>query len=52
MKQQVAAGTTHLGIYDYQNMNFGLCRILLSTLNGNIPVSMTVPPGTAGLFVF
>ena len=32
MKQQVAAGTTHVGTYDYQNMNFGLCRILLSTL--------------------
>ena len=43
MKQQVAAGTTHVGTYDYQNMNFGLCRILLSTLNGNIPVSFTAP---------
>ena len=37
MKQQVASGTTHAGTYNYQNMNFGLCRILLSTVNGNIP---------------
>jgi CubicO group peptidase (beta-lactamase class C family) len=39
MKQQVAAGTTHLGQYSYQNMNFSLCRILLATINGTIPVS-------------
>lgn len=38
MKEQVAAGTAHLGQYSYQNMNFGLCRILISTINGNIPV--------------
>lgn len=37
MKEQVASGTTHVGTYNYQNMNFGLCRILLSTVNGNIP---------------
>ena len=43
MKQQVAAGTTHLGQYSYQNMNFGLCRILISTINGNIPVDWTFP---------
>jgi CubicO group peptidase (beta-lactamase class C family) len=43
MKQQVAAGTTHVGTYDYQNMNFGLCRILLSTVNGNIPIDFTSP---------
>lgn len=40
MKQQVAAGTTHVGTYNYQNMNFGLCRILLSTVNGNVPVAL------------
>jgi CubicO group peptidase (beta-lactamase class C family) len=43
MNQQVAAGTTHLGQYSYQNMNFGLCRILISTINGNIPVDWTLP---------
>ncbi len=36
MKSQVATGVTHLGQYWYQNMNFGLCRILITTINGNI----------------
>jgi CubicO group peptidase (beta-lactamase class C family) len=36
MKSQVAAGTSHLGQYWYQNMNFGLCRILIATINGNV----------------
>jgi CubicO group peptidase (beta-lactamase class C family) len=46
MKQQVAIGTTHVGTYDYQNMNFGLCRILLATLNGNIDPGFAPPlPG-------
>lgn len=44
MKAQVAAGTTHLGQYWYQNMNFGLCRILLATINGTIPIDFSVPP--------
>jgi CubicO group peptidase (beta-lactamase class C family) len=39
MKEQVAAGTTHVGDYQYQNMNFGLCRILLATITGVIPAS-------------
>jgi len=43
MKEQVAAGTTRLGQYSYQNMNFGLCRILISTINGNIPVDWSFP---------
>ncbi|MBV9275103.1 MAG: serine hydrolase [Verrucomicrobia bacterium] len=43
MKEQVAAGTTHLGQYSYQNMNYGLCRILIATINGNIPVDWTYP---------
>lgn len=29
MKQKVAAGVTATGMYDYENMNFGLCRILI-----------------------
>jgi CubicO group peptidase (beta-lactamase class C family) len=41
MKSQVAAGVTHLGQYWYQNMNFGLCRILISTINGNIAPGTT-----------
>lgn len=36
MKANVAAGVTGVGTYHYQNMNFGLCRILLSTINGVI----------------
>jgi Beta-lactamase len=44
MKAQIAAGTTHLGQYWYQNMNFGLCRILLATINGTIPVDFSLPP--------
>lgn len=44
MKGQIAAGTTHLGQYWYQNMNFGLCRILLATINGSIPVDFSLPP--------
>ena len=43
MKEQIAAGTTKIGQYSYQNMNFGLCRILISTINGNIPVDWTPP---------
>ncbi|MGA8027650.1 MAG: serine hydrolase domain-containing protein [Bryobacteraceae bacterium] len=39
MKAQVAAGTTYLDQFSYQNMNFGLFRILISTINGNIAVS-------------
>jgi hypothetical protein len=44
MKRRIAAGTTHLGQYWYQNMNFGLCRILLGTINGTIPVDFSLPP--------
>jgi hypothetical protein len=48
MKGQVAAGVTaaNLGQYSYQNMNFSLCRILLSVMNGTIPANTTFPPAT------
>jgi CubicO group peptidase (beta-lactamase class C family) len=36
MKAQVAAGVPAVGGYDYENMNFGLCRILIPILNGNV----------------
>lgn len=36
MKARVAAGVPAVGAYDYENMNFGLCRILISTINGAI----------------
>jgi len=40
MKAVIAGGVTHRGQYWYQNLNFGLCRILISTIIGN------VAPGT------
>jgi hypothetical protein len=39
MKANVAAGVTAHGTYHYQNMNFGLCRILISTITGVIPTT-------------
>jgi CubicO group peptidase (beta-lactamase class C family) len=44
MKAQIAAGTTDLGQFWYQNMNFGLCRILIPTVAGNISPDTLVPP--------
>jgi CubicO group peptidase (beta-lactamase class C family) len=48
MKAQVAGGVTtaNLGQYSYQNMNFGICRILLPVMNGTIPANTTFPPAT------
>jgi len=39
MKARVAAGVPGVGSYQYENMNFGLCRILISVINGNISKS-------------
>ena len=36
MKSKVAAGVTNVGSSDYENMNFGLCRILIPIINGNV----------------
>ena len=44
MKAQVAAGVTSNGAYDYENMNFGLCRILLAIISGNVSKNLQVPP--------
>jgi CubicO group peptidase (beta-lactamase class C family) len=43
MKSVVSAGSTDHGNYHYENMNFGLCRILIATMNGNISPSQTWP---------
>jgi CubicO group peptidase (beta-lactamase class C family) len=45
MKSQVAAGFSNNanGSYDYENMNFGLCRILLAVINGNISKNTIFP---------
>jgi CubicO group peptidase (beta-lactamase class C family) len=41
MKSKVAAGVAGVGSYDYENMNFGLCRILISVIHGYIAKSYT-----------
>ncbi len=45
MKSQVAAGVSSsaIGSPDYENMNFGLCRILLAVINGNINKNAMFP---------
>ncbi|NOX81676.1 MAG: beta-lactamase family protein [Alphaproteobacteria bacterium] len=45
MKSQVAAGVSSnaIGSPDYENMNFGLCRILLAVINGNISKNAMFP---------
>lgn len=49
MRDNVASGVTVHGTYHYQNMNFGLCRILIATINGNIAPSKIFPfPGFPG----
>jgi CubicO group peptidase (beta-lactamase class C family) len=46
MKALIAGGVTsaNLGVYSYQNTNFGICRILLPVMNGAVPASTTFPP--------
>ena len=46
MKSVIASGISldttaseHLGLYHYHNLNYGLCRILLAVMNGNISKS-------------
>lgn len=36
MKSEIAAGVSAVGGYQYENTNFGLCRILISVINGDI----------------
>lgn len=36
--------TTHLGRYQYHNLNYGLCRVLLTVMNGNISTSANFGP--------
>ncbi len=46
MKSRVASGFSGSmnGSYDYENMNFGLCRILIAVINGNINKNAIFPP--------
>lgn len=43
MKAQVAAGVSGVGSYDYENMNFGLQRILIPIINGYIDKDTEFP---------
>jgi hypothetical protein len=45
MKLMVLLGVLpgNLGKYDYENMNFGLCRILIAIINGNILKGTVLP---------
>jgi hypothetical protein len=43
MKDQVAAGAVDNGKYWYENMDYGLCRILIGTVDGQIPVGFELP---------
>ncbi len=43
MKSKVAAGVTNVGSYNYENMNFGLCRILIPIINGNVSKNANFP---------
>jgi hypothetical protein len=43
MKAQIEVGTYFRGQYSYQNLNYGLCRILLASVNGDVPVDGVFP---------
>jgi CubicO group peptidase (beta-lactamase class C family) len=47
MKSQIAAGTCNINDYSYQNVNYGLLRVLLATVNDNVPVDWNVDPEMA-----
>ncbi len=42
LKAKVAAGVMGTGTYSYANMNFGLCRLLVTTLTGDMDPSATL----------
>jgi hypothetical protein len=39
----------HLGQYNYQNLNYGLCRVLLPVVNGDINKDLSWPPFLGGV---
>ena len=45
MKALIAGGVnaSDIGVYSYQNTNFGICRILLPVMNGTVPAGTTFP---------
>ncbi len=44
MKAQIEQGTLNWGKHDYQNVNYGLCRVLLATVSGHVPPTTIVYP--------
>ena len=46
MKDAIALGTSDLATYDYKNINYSLCRVLLATINGDVYPSMLVTPSS------
>ena len=49
MKAQVANGALHNGEYWYENMDYGLCRILIATVHGPMPVDFELTGSLASL---
>ena len=47
MKGKVALGVSGIGSYDYENMNFGLMRILIPIINGDIKRNHTFIPDSS-----
>jgi CubicO group peptidase (beta-lactamase class C family) len=48
MKEAIEAGTLNWGDYSYENVNYGLCRVLLATVNGSVPPTTIVCPVASG----
>lgn len=47
MKDETAIGTSNLGMSNYKNLNFTLCRVLISSILGSVPFDL---PGTDDIF--
>jgi Beta-lactamase len=49
MKTRVAMGVSYVGASHYENMNFGLCRILMPILLGEMPKDASFVPNNPSL---
>jgi Beta-lactamase len=49
MKNRVAGGVPYVGVKNYENMNFGLCRILMPILLGEMSKDATFMPTNPSL---
>lgn len=50
MKNTLAQDNESIGKYDYENMNFGLCRILIATVMGYVDKSTAWPDAVWDMF--